>query len=75
MIIYPYKRFNICRRVLDEIRKLLKKARRIDELGRITIPKEIRDKFNTDYFLIKIEDNKIILIPVKDISEIESKNE
>lgn len=38
--------------------------KRIDSLGRIVIPKEYRDKLNTnpgDHFNISIKDNKIIL--------------
>lgn len=54
-------------------------VRRIDELGRIVIPKEIRKNLrinNGDYLEIFIDDDKVLLdkySPMKSISEIASK--
>lgn len=42
--------------------------RRIDELGRITLPIEIREQIKVkegDFFSIKLVDNKIILEKIK----------
>ncbi|MFW6121945.1 MAG: AbrB/MazE/SpoVT family DNA-binding domain-containing protein [Petrotogales bacterium] len=32
--------------------------------GRITIPKEIREQFDTEYFEVTVKDNRIIVKPV-----------
>jgi len=37
---------------------------RMDKLGRVLIPKEIRDKINTDSFIVDFAENTIILKPV-----------
>ena len=36
----------------------------MDKLGRVLIPKEIRDKINTDSFIVDFAENTIILKPV-----------
>ncbi len=37
--------------------------KRIDSQGRIVIPKEWRDKFNTDEFILVLKDDRIELYP------------
>jgi len=37
--------------------------KRVDSQGRIVIPKEWRDKFNTDEFIIVLKDDRIELYP------------
>jgi len=37
---------------------------KLSDDGRITIPKKIRDQFDTKYFEVTAEDNKIIVKPV-----------
>ena len=37
--------------------------KRVDSQGRIVIPKEWRDKFNTDEFILVLKDDKIELYP------------
>ncbi|MCS6768377.1 MAG: AbrB/MazE/SpoVT family DNA-binding domain-containing protein [Candidatus Nitrosocaldus sp.] len=44
---------------------------KMDEKGRITIPKEIRDRVRSKRFRIDVEDEKIILLPIRSEAEIE----
>ena len=37
--------------------------KRVDTQGRIVIPKEWRDKFNTDEFILVLKDDRIELYP------------
>ncbi|MEJ2771253.1 MULTISPECIES: AbrB/MazE/SpoVT family DNA-binding domain-containing protein [unclassified Stygiolobus] len=37
--------------------------KRVDSQGRIVIPKEWRDKFNTDEFILVLKDDRIELYP------------
>ncbi|MFP3171196.1 AbrB family transcriptional regulator [Sulfolobus sp. SCGC AB-777_G06] len=37
--------------------------KKVDSQGRIVIPKEWRDKFNTDEFIIVLKDDRIELYP------------
>ncbi|BDB98249.1 AbrB/MazE/SpoVT family DNA-binding domain-containing protein [Saccharolobus caldissimus] len=37
--------------------------KRVDSQGRIIIPKEWRDKFNTDEFILVLKDDRIELYP------------
>lgn len=48
----------------------------MDDLGRIRIPKELRQKLNIDaydYFQIEVEDGKIVLTKVPDYKKGEEK--
>jgi hypothetical protein len=45
--------------------KVLKKLQTFDKIGKIYIPKQIRDKFPDCQFYIEIVDGKIVLDPVK----------
>jgi len=49
------------KKVLEEKERFQK----IDEKGRIYIPKDIRKQFRDCYFYITVENGKIVLDPVK----------
>jgi bifunctional DNA-binding transcriptional regulator/antitoxin component of YhaV-PrlF toxin-antitoxin module len=54
----------INRRTMKTLEEL-KKLQAFDSLGRIYIPKHIRDQFHDCRFYIEVVDGKIILDPVK----------
>ncbi|NIQ06071.1 MAG: AbrB/MazE/SpoVT family DNA-binding domain-containing protein [Candidatus Korarchaeota archaeon] len=39
---------------------------KMDERGRVVIPKEIRERFQAELFEVKVEGNKISLVPLTD---------
>jgi AbrB family looped-hinge helix DNA binding protein len=41
---------------------------KMTQKGQITIPAEYRKKLNAEYFTIEIEDNKIIIKPIKSLA-------
>ena len=52
------------KKVLEELKEL-KKLQKFDKLGKIYIPKHIRDQFHDCRFYIDVVDGKIVLDPVK----------
>ena len=55
------KVLKVSRKALEELKKL----QAFDSLGRIYIPKHIRDQFPDCRFYVSIVDGKIVLDPVK----------
>jgi len=52
------------KKVLEELKEL-KKLQKFDKLGKIYIPKHIRDQFRDCRFYVTVVEGKIILDPVK----------
>jgi len=60
----PQRIVKINRRTMKTLEEL-KKLQAFDSLGRIYIPKHIRDQFRDCRFYIDVVDGKIVLDPVK----------
>jgi bifunctional DNA-binding transcriptional regulator/antitoxin component of YhaV-PrlF toxin-antitoxin module len=57
----------VSKKTLEALKELkeLKKLQKFDKLGKIYIPKHIRDQFRDCRFYIDVIDGKIVLDPVK----------
>jgi len=59
-----FRILRVNKKTLEELNEL-KKLQKFDKLGKIYIPKSIRDQFPNCRFYVALIDGKIILDPVK----------